>query len=162
MKEKFEGMKAYIKEAAEKTTKSVNTFVEHEDTKAAVAWTKQAVTTVADETVAMGKRAAKSEMGKDAATGAAIGAAVAVPIPIIGPIFGAVVGAGAGIAIGLMSGESKKTDSPSRQAALGVPDIDIHKRLIDLDDLRQKGILSQEEFEIEKSKVLGRGTADKG
>ena len=30
--DKFEGMKAYIKEAAEKTTKSVNTFVEREDT----------------------------------------------------------------------------------------------------------------------------------
>lgn len=156
MKEKFEGMKVFFKDAAEKTAKSVNTFVEHEDTKAAVAWTKQAITTVADETVAMGKRAAKSEMGKDAATGAAIGAAVAVPIPIIGPIFGAVVGAGAGLAIGLMSGESKKTDSSDRQAALSAPDIDIHKRLIDLDDLRQKGILSQEEFEAEKNKVLGK------
>ena len=162
MKGRFEGMKAYIKEVAEKTTKSVNTFVEREDTKAAVAWTKQAVTTVADETVAMGKRAAKSEMGKDAATGAAIGAAVAVPIPIIGPIFGAVVGAGAGIALGLRSGASKNSDNTDAKAAPQAPAIDIHKRLIDLDDLRQKGILSQEEFEIEKSKVLGRGTADKG
>lgn len=116
-----------------------------------VAWTKKAVTTAADGTMELGKRAAKSEMCKDAATGAAIGAAVAVPIPLIGPLFGAVVGAGAGMAIGLKSGLSKKTDTSDRKTALNSPDLDIHKRLIDLDDLRQKGILSQEEFEVEKN-----------
>ena len=156
MKDKFEGMKAYFKDAAEKTVKSVSTFVEHEDTKAAVAWTKKAITTATDQTVELGKRAVRSELGKDAATGAAIGAAVAVPIPLIGPVFGAVVGAGAGLAIGLMSGESKRTDGSDHQAAPNAPEIDIHKRLIDLDDLRQKSILSQEEFEVEKNKVLGK------
>ena len=156
MKDKFEGIKTYLKDAAEKTAKSANAFVEHEDTKAAVAWTKKTVTTAADGTVELGKRAAKSEMCKDAATGAAIGAAVAVPIPLIGPIFGAIVGAGAGVAMNFKSGGSKKADTSDRKTAQPPSDLDIHKRLIDLDDLRQKSILSQEEFEVEKNKVLGK------
>jgi hypothetical protein len=109
----------------------------------------------ADEAVELGRRAAKSEMGKDAATGAAIGAAVAVPIPIIGPIFGAVVGAGAGIAMGLKSGHSKESSRQGMPNQPNLSNIDFHKQLIDLDDLRQKGILTQEEFDVEKKKILG-------
>ena len=116
---------------------------------------------IAIEAGHLAKRAAKSEMSKDAATGAAIGAAVAVPIPLIGPVFGAVVGAGAGLALGLRTGASKKSDNTDAKAAPQAPAVDIHKRLIDLDDLRQKGILSQEEFDVEKCKVLGKAP-DKG
>jgi hypothetical protein len=141
---------------AKRTTHTVNTFVESEDTKAAVARTKSVVNAAADEAVEMGKRVANSEMGKDAATGAAIGAVVAIPIPVIGPIFGAIVGAGAGVVMNLKSGDSKKSTSSDGKTAQPTPDIDMHKRLIDLDDLRQKGILSQEEFDAEKRKVLSR------
>lgn len=156
MKEKFAGVKAYVQDKVEQTTNSVNAFVESQDTKAAVQWTKDAIITAKDEAVELGKRVKDSEMGKDAVTGAAIGAVVAVPIPIIGPIFGALVGAGAGMAFGLRSGTSKKQVEPDKKIASNQPDADIHKRLIDLDDLRQKGILSQEEFDVEKNKVLGR------
>ena len=131
-------------------------FVDHEDTKAVVAWTKDAVNTATDEAAALGKRVVNSELGKDAATGAAIGAVVAVPIPLIGPIFGAVVGAGAGMALGLRSGTSRKSDGIDNKTVQSPPDIDIHKKLIDLDDLRQKGILSQDEFDLEKQKILNR------
>ncbi len=156
MNEKIEGMKAFFQEKADQASNSVKAFVDHEDTKAAVAWSKDAFNTATDEAVALGKRVADSEMGKDAATGAAIGAVVAVPIPIIGPIFGAIVGAGAGMAFGLKSGTSKKSAEPDKKTASQQPDMDIHKRLTDLDDLRQKGILSQDEFDVEKNKVLRR------
>lgn len=156
MNSKLESLKTFFKDKTEQATRSVNEFVENEDTKAAVAWTKAAVGHAADEAVELGKRAANSEMGKDAATGAAIGAVVAVPIPIIGPIFGAIVGAGAGVAMNLKSGGSKQSDVPVKANTTGTPEASIHKRLIDLDDLRQKGILSQEEFDIEKRKILGK------
>lgn len=154
MNDTFNGMKAFIQEKTEQATNSVKAFVDHEDTKAAVAWTKDAYNTAADEAVALGKRVVDSELGKDAATGAAIGAVVAVPIPVIGPIFGAVVGAGAGMALGRKLGTPNKPVEPDRKPAITQPDVDIHKRLIDLDDLRQKGILSQDEFDAEKKKVL--------
>jgi hypothetical protein len=133
---------------------SVKSFAEHEDTKAAVAWTKDAISSTADEAVQLGKRAVHSEMAKDAATGAAIGAAVAVPIPIIGPVFGAVVGAGMGVFKNFKSGSSKSDISTERISTSKTSRLDIHKLLIELDDLRQKGILSQEEFEFQKQKVL--------
>lgn len=151
MNEKFEGVKTYVKTKAEQVTSSVNTFVERDETKAAVAWTKEAIHTIADEAKELGKRAAHSDMAKDAATGAGIGALVAVPIPLIGPAFGAVVGAVVGIAVNLKSGKGATHSNRSTQIA---SDIDIHKRLIDLDDLRQKGILTQKEFEVQKKKVL--------
>ncbi len=156
MTSKFEGFKSFVQNKAGQAAHSINTFVEREDTRAAFALTKSAVNAVADEALVFGKRVANSDIGKDAAKGAAIGAVVAVPIPIIGPIFGAIVGAGAGMALGFKSGTSKKSAEPDKKNTSQQPDIDIHKRLTDLDDLRQKGILSQEEFDVEKNKVLGR------
>lgn len=135
---------------------SVGAFLEREDTKAAVAWTKGAIGTAADESVELGRRAIRSEMAKDAATGAAIGAVVAVPVPIIGPAVGAVVGAGLGVYKNIISGDSKNANSTERTSPSKDIKIDIHKQLTELDDLRQKGILSQEEFEIEKNRVLRR------
>lgn len=192
MKETFDGVKAFFKDQADRATQSVNdfmddedtkavvawtksaantvadeaidlgrnaahsvkSFTEHEDTKAAVAWTKDAIGSTADEAVQLGKRAVQSEMAKDAATGAAIGAAVAVPIPIIGPVFGAVVGAGMGVFKNFKSSESN--NNQGRISGSNTQSPDIHKLLTELDDLRQKGILSQEEFELEKRKVLKR------
>lgn len=156
MTSKFEGFKSFVQTKAGQAAHSVNTFVEREDTKAALAFTKSAVNAAADEALVFGKRVANSDIGKDAAKGAVIGAAVAVPIPIIGPIFGAVVGAGAGVVMNLKSGGSNKSAVAESKDTQPPPSIDIHKRLIDLDDLRQKGILSQEEFDAEKKKLLHR------
>lgn len=136
------------------TVNTVNAFIEHDDTKAAVAWTRETIGTAADEAVELGKRAAQSDMTKDAATGAAIGAAVAVPIPVIGPIFGAVVGAGMGVYKNFKSGDSRNVRTSEKVSTVDSPKIDMHKQLIDIDDLRQKGILSQEEFDKEKKKIL--------
>jgi len=147
MKKKFSEMFTYVQDKADQAARTVNEFVEKDSTKAAVEWTKQADTTVANEAVDLGKRAANSEMAKDAATGAAVGAAIAVPVPIVGPIFGAVVGAGLGVAKNLMS------DDPKSPGAV-TPSVDIHKVLTDLEDLRQKGIITDEEFEKKKTQIL--------
>lgn len=140
-------------EIGKRTATSMNNFVESEDAKAAVAWTKKTATTAADEAVELGKRVKNSDMGKDVLTGAAIGAAVAVPIPIIGPLAGGILGAGAGMMVNLKKGDSKKPATSENKPSPS-PDIDIHKRLTELDDLRQKGLLSQEEFEMQKRKLL--------
>jgi len=109
---KFADMKAFIQKKAEQASEFVTSFVAHENTKATVAWSKEAAHTATREAVKLGKRVANSEMGKDAATGAAFGAVVAVPIPIVGPIIGAVVGAGIGVAMNLKS-DGKKSSAPS-------------------------------------------------
>ncbi len=158
---KFGDMKAFIQKKAAQASQSVTSFVEHENTKATVAWTKEAARTAADEAVKLGKIVANSDMGKDAGRGAAIGAVVAVPIPLLGPVIGAVLGAGIGVAMGMKSGGAKSSapsvaPSAPPSVAPSAPDIDIHKRFIDLDDLRQKGILTQEEFDVEKRKLLGK------
>lgn len=62
MKNRFEGVTAFIKDKAEKATQSVNTLVESDDTKAAVAWTKNCISQAADEAVELGKRAAHLEI----------------------------------------------------------------------------------------------------
>ncbi len=143
-----------VVDIGKRTAHSVNTFVEHENTVAAAAWTKKTVVSATDDVMVLGKRAANSEMGKDAATGAAIGATVAIPIPLVGPIFGAIVGAGAGIVMNIKKGDSRRSAASDIQPSQPRPDIDIHKKLTDLDDLRQKGILSQEEFDYQKNILL--------
>ncbi|MBK9440765.1 MAG: hypothetical protein IPN53_05360 [Comamonadaceae bacterium] len=145
-----------VVDLGKKTVKTVNEFVEHEDTKAAVEWAKDAIATTADEAVALGKRAARSEMAKDAATGAAIGAAIAVPIPLIGPAAGAVAGTVVGVYKNLKSNNSRRSGESEKEASPQKLDIDIHKRLTEFDDLRQKEIISKDEFETQKKKLLDR------
>ena len=154
MKNRFEVVTAFFKDKTEKTTQSMNALVERDDTKAAVAWTKEAISTITDESVELAKRAARSEMAKDAATGAGIGAIAALPIPLIGPALGAVVGAGAGVFMNLKKNTSQNADRSNKDGAHVAPNIDLLKQLTELDDLRQKGILSQEEFDAEKKKFL--------
>lgn len=144
-----------VVDLGKRTVQTVNEFVEHEDTKAAVERAKDAIATTADEAIALGKRAAQSEMAKDAATGAAIGALVAVPIPLVGPAIGAVAGTAVGVYKNLKSNNSRKSGVSENEVSPTKPDIDIYKRLTELDDLHQKGIISEKEFQIQKKKILG-------
>ena len=45
---------------------------------------------------------------------------------------------------------------PTAGAAPGTPHFEIRDRLIELDDLRRRGILSEEEFAAKKSELLNR------
>lgn len=154
MFEKIDGTKAFLKEKAAQTTQSVNEFVEHENTKAAVAWTKETIGTASDEAMELGKRAARSTMVKDVVIGAAIGASASIPFQGSSPIFFAIIGAGLGVFKFFKSSTSREASVSKRASASAASQKNIHKQLIELDDLRQKGILSQVEFEIEKNKIL--------
>jgi hypothetical protein len=125
--------------------------VDEEDARIALEWTKKAASSIGDEASRLSKEALRSDMAKDAASGAAVGAVVAVPIPIIGPMAGAAIGAGVGIYKNLT--KKGATASPSY-----VPEsktqIDVYGELLKLDDLRQKNIISEAEFEVQKKKVL--------
>lgn len=151
MKDKLRSITTSIRDASDRATQAINTAIEHENTKAAVLWIKQAATEAAEEAVDLGRRAARSEVVKDAAKGAAVGAAVAIPVPLIGPAVGAVVGAGAGVFINLTG---SKSSLPEQGTTASQPSADFHQQMIDLDDLRQKGLLSQEEFDTEKKKLI--------
>jgi len=122
--------------------------VDEEDLKIASEWAKKKANTVGDEASRLGKEALRSDMVKDAAAGAAVGAAIAVPIPIIGPLAGATVGAGLGVYKNIMSKDS------SRNRGNESCKKDIHAELLKLDELRQKDIISGEEFEAQKKAIL--------
>lgn len=123
---------------------------------------------VASETVALGKQVVRSQTFKDAAKGAGVGAVAAVPIPFVGPVLGAVVGAGAGIFLGLtrptpvppliLPPEYFSPQPPQQQPTwVEVPaqiPKDLYAELLKLDELRQKGLLTNEEFEVQKQKLL--------
>jgi hypothetical protein len=118
---------------------------------------------VADETVALGKEVAQSKTFKDAAKGAGVGAVAAIPIPIIGPAVGAVIGAGAGIYLGSRSHPQAQPQSlpPSPPQAVlidveAAPPKGLYTELLKLGELREKGLLTNEEFEVQKQKLLQR------
>ncbi len=145
-----------IKDAAKKSSQVVSEVIEHQDTQAAIAWTKQTTAVVADEAVRLGKEVARSELVKDAATGAAIGAAVAIPIPVIGPAAGAVVGAGLGIYknITKQPDESSSTQPETARLISSSTQIDPYEELIKYNELLQQGIISEDDFKSIKRKLL--------
>ena len=53
-------------------------------------------------------------------------------------------------------GEQRPTRQPAPNAAPGTAAFEIRDRLIELDDLRRRGILSEEEFAAKKSELLNR------
>lgn len=142
-----------IKDAAKKSSEVVSEVIEHQDTQAAIAWTKQTTAVVADEAVRLGKEVARSELVKDAATGAAIGAAVAIPIPVIGPAAGAVVGAGFGVYknITKQSEKNSSAESPKQKIA---PPKDPYEELLKFNELLKGGIITEQEFNEQKQRLL--------
>ena len=104
---------------------------------------------MADEAARLGKAVMRADMTRDVATGAAVGAAVAIPVPIVGPATGAVVGAG----VGLYKNLTKSGDRSS-PAAGPVQAQDPIGDLARLDDLRQRGVLTDDEFQAQKRRLL--------
>ena len=124
--------------------------VDHEDAKIAAKWAKEKANMVGDEAVKLGKHTIESDMAKDAAAGAAVGAVVAVPVPVIGPPMGAAIGA----SIGVYKNLTNKHPPINRQKEQSKIPKDVYAELLKLDDLKQKGIVSEEEFEAQKKKLL--------
>jgi hypothetical protein len=153
-----------VSAAASKTADYVQTHKPTEqDLAQAKAMAIKAGKAVADETVALGKEVAQSKTFKDAAKGAGVGAVAAIPIPIIGPAVGAVIGAGAGIYLGSRSHPQAQPQSlpPSPPQAVlidveAAPPKGLYTELLKLGELREKGLLTNEEFEVQKQKLLQR------
>ncbi len=155
MNEKLKNLAGKIKEAISTTAVLVGDLngdgkVDHEDAKIAAEWAKNRASAVGDEAVKIGKEAMRSEMVKDAAAGAAVGAAIAIPIPVIGPFAGAAIGAGLGVYKNIIKKESNSHQAKEQP----VVHKDVHAELLKFDELRQKGIITDAEFEIQKSKLL--------
>lgn len=149
MFDKMKGLAGKAKEALSSTAASVGDFIEGEDGRAAVEAIKKTATSVGNEAVRLGKDAVQSDLAKDAASGAAVGAVVAVPVPIVGPVIGATVGAGLGVYKNLTKpGQLPQTVPPQKEQ------VDIYGQMLKLEDLRQKGILTDEEFADMKKRLL--------
>ena len=148
--------------AARKTADYVQTHKPTEqDLAQAKAMALKAGRAAADETMALGKEVAQSKTFKDAAKGAGVGAVAAIPIPLIGPAVGAVIGAGAGIYLGSRSRPQAQpqalSPSPPQTVLIDVeaaPPKDLYAELLKLGELREKGLLTNEEFEVQKQKLL--------
>ena len=163
MFEKLKGLAKQAKDSVTSTAVLVGDLngdgkVDEEDARIAANWAKQTAVTVGDEAARLGREAARSDMAKDAAAGAAVGAVVAIPVPIIGPMAGAAIGAGIGVYKNLTKkGQTMSLGQTVRQDPVIV--VDLHAELIKIEDLRQKGILTDDEFKDEKRKLLGGRTS---
>lgn len=102
----------------------------------------------AAETAKLAKRVYGTEAFKNVAAWAGVGAVVAVPVPFVGPIAGAIVGG----AVGLMFGDRLRT----KVFGPRIPPSDIHAELLKFEALRDKGVISEEEFGSCKQKLLDK------
>jgi len=121
--------------------------VDEEDARIAAEWAKKQAVSLGNEAARLGKEAARSNLAKDAATGAVVGAAIAIPVPVIGPVFGAAIGATIG-AYRSLTGKTTASGATQAQSQ------DSHGELLKLQDLREKGVLTEDEFQREKKRVL--------
>lgn len=124
--------------------------VDQEDARIAAEWARKQAETISDEAARLGKEVLRSDMVKDAAAGAAVGAVATAAIPFVGPMAGAVVGAG----VGVFKNLGRKSDSGSASVRVSGTAPDPYAELLKLEDLRQKNIISDAEFEAEKKKIL--------
>nr|WP_315227153.1 SHOCT domain-containing protein [uncultured Limnohabitans sp.] len=121
--------------------------VDAQDAQIAAEWVKRQAIGLGGEAARLGKAALRSDLAKDSATGAAIGAAIAIPVPLIGPAAGAAIGATVGAYRNLTGSKGLSKMDIAKPS-------DLHADLLKLQDLREKGILSEEEFQREKIRLL--------
>jgi len=122
--------------------------VNEEDARIAAEWAKKQAASAGNEVARLGHEVVRSDLAKDAATGAAVGAAIAIPVPVIGPVAGAAIGATIGAYRNLTGKSTSSGSTPPKSQ-------DTHAELLKLQDLREKGVVTEEEFQREKRRVLG-------
>jgi hypothetical protein len=122
--------------------------VDEEKVRVATEWAKEKTIATANEVSRLGKEAMKSDMVKDAAAGAVVGAAIAVPVPVIGPLAGGTIGAGLGVYKNIVKKETGQSRHQPEQPT------DVYAELVKFDELRQKGIITDAEFETRKKLLL--------
>ena len=108
-----------------------------------------------DKSTEILKDAAKSTLAKDVAAGAAVGAAVAIPVPLIGPAAGSVIGAGLGVYKNITGKGTPNHQPEQRKQEVNK---DIYTEMLKLGDLKEKGFITEEEFEKQKQKLLDKNS----
>jgi hypothetical protein len=137
-------------EAITSTATSVGDLVTGKEAQVAAEWIKKTAFTVGDEAVRVGTGVIQSDLVQDAGKGALVGAVVAVPLPIIGPAIGASIGASVGV--------YKNLTKPEQLLNVLPPSLenqtDFYQEMLNLDELKQKGIISEDEFTMLKKRFL--------
>jgi hypothetical protein len=123
-------------------------IVDEKDAQIAKESAVKAATQVGEQVSRFGKIALSSDLAKDVVAFGALGAIIAVPVPFIGPVFGGAVGAGLGVFKNL---SRKPGQAPIQMQASQ----DVYSEILKFEDLRQKGIISDIEFEAQKKKLMG-------
>ena len=155
MFDKLKSLAKEAKDAASSATVLIGDLngdgkVDEEDARIAAEWAKKTANSIGDEASRLGKEVMRSDLAKDAASGAAIGAVIAVPIPVFGPMAGAVIGAGLGV---FKNFTKKGQPAPVIIDRTSIPK-DIYAELLKLDELKQKNIITDAEFEVQKKKIF--------
>jgi hypothetical protein len=91
---------------------------------------------------------------KNALIGAALGGVASMFVPLLGPLKGALLGAFSLVALGVyrnLSGKSSAVtnDDDSRHRTL-----DVAAELAKFDELRKGGVITEEEFQVQKKRLL--------
>jgi membrane protease subunit (stomatin/prohibitin family) len=117
-----------------------------------------------DDAAEVINRANKFGLGKDVLPFALIGAAVAIPIPFIGPIIGGAIGAAIAVWRGNQRAEADDgvagaiEATPTSVKSRAKPrNQDVVAELIRFGELRDKGLITQAEFDAQKARLLGEG-----
>jgi hypothetical protein len=128
--------------AISSTVAAVGDVVSGENAHIAADWIVKSTTAIASEAGRLGNEAINSDLARDAGQGAVLGAIIAVPLPIIGPAIGASIGASLGVYKNLTQTQQPLDDLPINPKV----QTDFYNEMIQLNDLKQKGIISEEEF----------------
>jgi hypothetical protein len=154
--------KSSVKNAADTITESAKTIAvsaldqdgdgdfDQDDIKILTEKSIKAGKVVADKSFDILKDAVKSTLAKDVAAGAAVGAAVAIPVPVIGPVAGSVIGAGLGAYKNITGKGTPNHPTQSSQETHK----DTYSEILKLGDLKEKGLITEEEFEKQKQQLL--------
>jgi len=124
--------------------------VDEEDAKIARDRVASTLAAGADEAGKLAKSVARTQLIKDVASYAAAGAAIAIPIPVVGPALGAAVGAGLGLFRNMKRSDTPASDRPDLPEVAVDPLAEIER----LHAMKEKGILTEEEFLAQKRRLL--------
>lgn len=162
MAKKLDDVTADIKATANKAVDDAAAFIARDDTQATIRTAKEKVGAAYDDAAEVINRANKIGLGKDVLPFALIGAALAIPIPIVGPILGGIIGG----AIGAWRGSNRAEPADPNlidatpTAVRNKPAAkhqDVVAELIRFGELRDKGLITQAEFDAQKARLLDAG-----
>ncbi|HPU16055.1 MAG TPA: SHOCT domain-containing protein [Polymorphobacter sp.] len=165
MAKKLDDLATELKQTAAKAAEDAADFIARDDTQQTIKSVKQTASEAYDDAAEVINRANKFGLGKDVLPFALIGAAVAIPIPFVGPFIGGAIGA----AIGAWRGTQRTEAAPEASAGAieATPtsvrskpkarNQDVVAELIRFGELRDKGLITQAEFEAQKARLLGEG-----